>query len=243
MGEIGRPIAELLSNAVNVTGIDLIKELNLNHNSNLPVELLHLCIPYTNSFVEDALDYVENFQPEVVVIHSTVAPHTTEKLQSVLKIPVIFSPVRGLHTRMLYDLKRYTKFYSYYSTLKNDNAEIYPYRLKKIKVKSKFMSSPLVLEYAKILVDTTYYGWLITYSQITNKICLKEKIDYNEMWEFAYEIHKFLGNRPKMHPGYIGGHCVIPNLKLLNDDLLTWMIEHNEEYKKIIAKDVRLAVE
>ena len=30
----------------------------------------------------------------------------------------------------------------------------------------------------------------------------------HEMWLFSDEIHKLLGNRPKMYPGdYIGGHC------------------------------------
>jgi len=31
------------------------------------------------------------------------------------------------------------------------------------------------------------------------------------MWSFADEIHKFLGNRPKMFPGFIGGHCLDGN--------------------------------
>ena len=35
------------------------------------------------------------------------------------------------------------------------------------------------------------------------------------MWKFADEIHENLGNRPKMFPGIIGGHCVIPNLNLI----------------------------
>ena len=37
------------------------------------------------------------------------------------------------------------------------------------------------------------------------------------MWTFSDEIHKILGNRPKMYPGHIGGHCVIPNLELINN--------------------------
>ena len=47
------------------------------------------------------------------------------------------------------------------------------------------MSTTKTAELAKILVDTTYYGWLINYAQITKMICEKEGIDFDEMWKFA----------------------------------------------------------
>ena len=51
---------------------------------------------------------------------------------------------------------------------------------------------------------------------------------------FSDEIHKFLGNRPKMYPGFIGGHCVIPNLELINDEQF-WQIDklNNIYLKKV----------
>jgi hypothetical protein len=52
------------------------------------------------------------------------------------------------------------------------------------------------------------------------------------MWSFADEIHKFLGNRPKLFPGYIGGHCVIPNLELMDDYSLNQIKKINEYFKK-----------
>lgn len=152
MGEVGAAIGTLLGRAIPVTGIDLIAERNINHNLNLPVELIHICSPYKNSFVYDVVNYVTRFQPKAVVIHSTVPPHTTEKLQSMVKIPVIFSPVRGVHRRMLYDLKRYTKFYSYYNGHFNTkNTEIYLKRLRDVNVRYRFISTPLVLEFAKVI--------------------------------------------------------------------------------------------
>ena len=106
--------------------------------------------------------------------------------------------------------------------------------MKKCGIKTQKMSNPLTLELAKILCDTSYYGWLITYAQLTNMIALKHKVDYDEMWSFADEIHKFLGNRPKMFPGFIGGHCVLPNLDLINDDTLNLIKEINSDYTKIL---------
>ena len=88
------------------------------------------------------------------------------------------------------------------------------------------------MEKAKILVDTSYYGWLINYAQMSKVISVKHGIDYEEMWSFSDEIHKFLGNRPKMFPGFIGGHCVIPNLSLIDEELL-WQIDKiNSSFSK-----------
>jgi hypothetical protein len=65
-------------------------------------------------------------------------------------------------------------------------------------------------------------------------IASKLKVDYDEMWQFADEIHKYLGNRPKMFPGFIGGHCVIPNLELIDDKMLNLIREINLDYSRFL---------
>ena len=54
------------------------------------------------------------------------------------------------------------------------------------------------------------------------------------MWTISDEIHKFLGNRPKMFPGFIGGHCVIPNLDLMHNQTLNLIDTLNTKYAKTI---------
>ena len=66
-----------------------------------------------------------------------------------------------------------------------------------------------------------------------NKI-VKKDVDFDEMWKFADEIHENLGNRPKMFPGIIGGHCVIPNLDLINNKTLNLIKDLNISYAKKI---------
>jgi len=63
-------------------------------------------------------------------------------------------------------------------------------------------------------------------------IAIQHKVNYDEMWSFADEIHKFLGNRPKMYPGFIGGHCVIPNLDLVHNQTLNLIKKMNDDYLK-----------
>jgi len=242
LGEIGIPILQLISKTVIVTGYDinqkLINKKQFEKYASLDTCLLHICIPYTEKFIPNAISLYHKFKPKGIVIHGTVSPGTTHILQSKLPIPVIYSATRGVHKRMLYDLKRYTKFYAIESSAPQANwaSSTYSNMMKKCGVKTKKMSSPLTLELAKIVCDTSYYGWLINYAQLSNMIAIKNKVNYDEMWSFADEIHKYLGNRPKMFPGFIGGHCVIPNLELIKDDTLNLIREINSDHAKILKK-------
>ena len=245
LGEIGAPLLQLISKAVPTIGHDinqkLIDKKKLNKYNHLQTRFLHVCIPFTKKFIPNIISLFNRFHPEGIVIHSTISPNTTKKLQSVLVVPIIYSATRGVHKRMLYDLKRYTKFYAIDQHAPQGEliSSKYSRLMKKCGVKTKKMSDPLTLELAKIICDTSYYGWLINYAQLSNMIAIKHKVDYNEMWSFTDEIHKFLGNRPKMFPGFIGGHCVIPNLDLINDNTLSLIKEINSDYAKILKKRQR----
>ena len=237
LGEIGYPIFQLFLQVGPTLGYDKdpkqLKQKNLNLE-NLKTFFLHICIPYTKNFLKDVTNLSKKFKPDIIVIHSTISPYTTKQIQQSLDIPIIYSATRGIHKRMLKDLKRYTKFFSIYDWAPKSNwaKRQYSLKLKKAGVKSKKMSSPLVLEFAKIVVDTSYYGWLINYAQLSNMIAIQNNLDYDEMWSFADEIHKFLGNRPMMFPGFIGGHCVLPNLDLMHNQTLNLIKKMNDDYLK-----------
>jgi UDP-N-acetyl-D-mannosaminuronate dehydrogenase len=74
------------------------------------------------------------------------------------------------------------------------------------------MSSPEALELAK-LMETTYFGVLVSWAQEMNRFAGAVDADYWETTAFMEEIDFF----PPVvfEPGYIGGHCVMPNLELL----------------------------
>jgi len=235
MGEVGETLFDLLvDRKFDCVGIDLDDSKCKNYTENETIEnpqYLHVCLPgELTGFTDIVVNWVNEIKnAKVVIIHSTVKPGTTKSIQEKLSIPILFSPVRGVHRRFLDDIKKYTKFISF------DSAEIDS----KIKTdlenrfeKVDWMSTTKTAELAKILVDTTYYGWLINYAQITKMICEKENVDFDEMWKFADEIHENLGNRPKMFPGIIGGHCVIPNLNLVEYENLDVIKTINEMYEK-----------
>ena len=216
VGEIGRPILKLVSKQCMAIGYDTDPERTegrqLDKHEKLETEILHVCMPFSKKFETDIITLFDRFKPELIVIHSTIMPNTTARLQKRLPVPVLYSATRGVHSRMSKDLRRYTKYFALEKNAPRARwaAMKFTRLMKKCGVKTARMSSPVVLELAKIVVDTSYYGWLINYAQISKIIADKYTVDYDEMWEFADEIHKYLGNRPKMFPGFIGGHCLDP---------------------------------
>ena len=236
LGEIGYPIYKLLSKSGITVGYDVDEKLmdkkSFEKNKHIETSFLHICIPYNAKFDKNVILLNKKFNPKCIVIHSTIRPYTTQNLTQKLSIPVIYSATRGIHRRMINDMKRYTKFFSIEKDAPDSKwaSSEYSKLIRKSGLKVKKMSSPVTLELAKILVDTSYYGWIINYAQLTATIAQKHNVDYDEMWTFSDEIHKFLGNRPKMFPGFIGGHCVIPNLELYHDKTLNLINELNEKY-------------
>ena len=235
MGEVGETLFDLLlERDFDCIGIDIDTSKCRNYSENTTIanpEYLHVCLPgELSEFVDITLNWINKIEGlKAVLVHSTVKPGTTKDIQEKSKTLVLFSPVRGVHRRFLEDIKKYTKF------IASDNKEIeqgIKADLEKRFQKIDWMSTTKTAELAKILVDTTYYGWLINYAQITKMICEKEDVDFDEMWKFADEIHENLGNRPKMYPGIIGGHCVIPNLNLIDNKNLDMIKKINEVYEK-----------
>ena len=238
IGEIGKPILKLLSKNNITVGFDLnpdlIDERKFEMYKNLQTSFLHIAIPVSSKFESNLLQLYKKFKPECIVIHSTIGPGTIEQIQKKLDVPLIYSATRGVHKRMLKDIKRYTKFFaiSKNAPKKQWAIKAYSTKMKNCGIKTKQMSKPETLELAKIICDTSYLGWLINYAQFSNIIAQRYNVNYDEMWSFSDEIHKFLGNRPKMYPGFIGGHCVIPNIDLMHNQTLDLIKKMNNNYAK-----------
>lgn len=247
LGQIGKPIIQLISKATIVVGYDvnpqLFNQTKFAKFEKLETRFLHVCIPYTDGFVKNVESLYKKFKPKSMVLHSTVGPYTTKNLQTKLPIPIIYSATRGVHRRMLYDLRRYTKFYAIEPGTPSADwaSKEFSKLMRKSGVNTKRMSSPITLELAKIVCDTSYLGWLINYAQISNMIAIQHGVNYDEMWSFSDEIHKFLGNRPKMFPGFIGGHCVIPNLDLMHNQTLDLIRDMNNNYAKKVKSAKTIA--
>jgi hypothetical protein len=227
LGEIGEGIHQLLKNKRNVCGIDTRPYLtfgklrNYAKYTSTKLDMMHICIPYTERFNNIIAIYAQEFPTKALTIHSTVKPGTTKILSGVLEnlgTSVFYSPIRGVHSRMLSDIMRYKKFYA---TYQEDDTPFVECFKDACGLNIKKVDDPRALEIMKPLMDTTYYGWLIIFWQLVDKVCRKQHVSFDDMTAFTEEIQEFCGNRPKFYvdPKGIGGHCVLPNLELLEDIL------------------------
>lgn len=203
LGEIGGPLLKILAETHHAVGRD-IEDRPVDG-----VKVLHLCFPYTSDFVSSASRYIALYEPGVVVVNSTVVPGTTREIQEKTGVPAVYSPVRGKHARMTDELRRYRKFVAGISAQAVALVEAH---FAAAGMTTQRMSSPEALELAKLL-ETSYFGILVAWAQEMDRFAGAVDADYWETIDFFEEID-FL---PPVgfQPGYIGGHCVMPNLELL----------------------------
>ncbi|MFZ0340021.1 MAG: hypothetical protein WAL45_18475 [Terracidiphilus sp.] len=206
LGEVGRPLFELLSKSHRTVGVDIapvgeeVKE----------IDFLHVCYPFQiGNFVAETVRYIERFRPKITVINSTVSVGTTRLIADSTGTAVVNSPVRGKHARMLEELSHYTKFVGALDPAVGERAAQH---FQSAGLKTKVLSSPEATELAK-LTETTYFGLMIAWAQEIERYCDKTGANYEELISFYDEI-KFFPS-VKYFPGVIGGHCVMPNIEIL----------------------------
>jgi UDP-N-acetyl-D-mannosaminuronate dehydrogenase len=206
LGEVGGALAEVLER----TGPVLKHDLEPRDFSD-PVEVMHLCVPFTrqDQFEEIALSYIERFKPALTIINSTVLPGTTRAIAQRSGRPTAYCPVRGKHVRMVLDLLHYKKFVA---ACDLETARRAQEHFRQAAIQTERMDQPETLELAK-LAETTYFGVLIAFAQEVNRYAGAVGADYEQAVRFFQEVD-FLPHTPYF-PGFIGGHCVSPNINLL----------------------------
>lgn len=206
LGEVGKPLFELISERYWAVGIDITPPTE----DPTGADVLHLCFPFqVKDFVGEAARYINLIKPGITIINSTVEIGTTRKVADQTGTPVAYSPVRGKHSRMLDDLRKYTKFIG---GIDKSAASDAAYHFESLGLKTKIVSSPETAELAK-LTETTYFGLLIAWAQEVERYADRVGASYDEVASIYEEISFFPPVR--YFPGVIGGHCVMPNIELL----------------------------
>jgi UDP-N-acetyl-D-mannosaminuronate dehydrogenase len=227
LGEIGKPLFNLIAKAENekTIGID-IQPIEISES----VGIMHICIPFQleNGFVKTVTEYAKKYKPEIVVVNSTVTPGTSKSIEMSSSIPTVYSPVRGKHARMETELLLYTKFIA---GTNKEAVKIVDKHFKHVGMKTKIISNPSALELSKLL-ETTYFGLLVSWAQEMDRFAKQVNGEYSEITPFFEEISYL----PPVifQPGFIGGHCIMQNIKLLKSQLTSEYldtIEHSNEKK------------
>jgi UDP-N-acetyl-D-mannosaminuronate dehydrogenase len=220
LGEVGRPLFELIQKKHPAIGIDIDPERPLGRCA-----VLHICYPFGKNFVDTTARYIEQHGPALTIINSTVAPGTTREVYRLTGTPVSCSPIRGKHARMRDDLLRYTKFIG---GIDHESAAAAEEHFQSLGLRTKVLPSAEAAELAK-LTETTYFGLLIAWAQEVERYCEQFHVNYDDVATFYEEI-AFLPP-VKYTPGIIGGHCVMPNIEIMrtifDSELLDAIVSSN----------------
>lgn len=227
-GEVGKAIAKFYKNPK-------IKDLKRDDGLD-GVEVLHICLPWSDKFILISEKEIKKINPKISIIHSTVDLGVTLKLANKFKGMVVHSPIRGVHPFLYEGVKTFVKYIGADSKKSGDMAKRY---LESLGIKTKVLNSSRTSEALK-LWDTTQYGWMIILSKEIKKWCDINKVDFEQVYIDANktyaEGYKKMGRldvlRPylKNMPGKIGGHCVLPNCKILKSDISKIILEKNDTY-------------
>ncbi len=222
-GEVGVALKEVLGGRWSVE----IRDVEGGPKGSFGV--LHICFPPGKGFVRAAKNYVRQYHPEIVVVHSTVPVGTTRKIGQ----NAVHSPIRGVHPHLAKGILTFEKYFGGARALEAAAD------FEAAGVKTKTFPKPETTELLKIL-DTTYYGWNIVFAKEAKRICDELGLDFEEVYTEPNSDYnrgyRELGMpqvvRPvlKAMPGKIGGHCVIPNTKLLADWLTDTLRNRNDKY-------------
>jgi UDP-N-acetyl-D-mannosaminuronate dehydrogenase len=223
MGEVGQPIFQILSSSFECVGVD-IQPVDIGGNC----DVMHACYPFQMpDFVGTTVEYIRKYDPRLTVIHSTVAPGTTRKVHD--RLPgkgVVYSPVRGKHARMQQDMLFYKKFVAGFEA---DAVKQARNHFEKAGMQTDVFRSPEIAELSKLL-ETSYFGVLIGWAQEVERLAAEVDGSFDEVVSFIKEVD-FLPSH--IVPGFIGGHCVMPNIAILRQqftsDFLDAVVKSNRE--------------
>ena len=215
LGEVGKPLFEIIKTQHKVFGIDIDLAAPLNR-----CDVMHICFPFADQkFVSQVVEYIGRYQPALTIINSTVAPGTTRRIAVASGTPVVNSPVRGKHARMQEEMLHYTKFIGAIDPQSGQRAVEH---FESVAIRTRLLNSPEATEIAK-LTETTYFGLMVAWAQEVERYCREVGARYEEVVSFYEEIKFF--PPVKYFPGVIGGDCVMPNIEILLQNFPSGLLE------------------
>ena len=222
LGEVGMALTKVFK----CDGEDKFQDIKAEEKQ---YNFLHIAFPYSETFIDDVKKYQDEFNPKYTIIHSTVPIGTSAKLG------VCHSPVRGVHPHLADSILTFKKFVGGEDCFEIAS-EFKKYRVDCLCVRDSRQTEALKL------IDTTQYGYLIMLNKEIKHWCDKYDLDFNIIYTLANETYndgyskmfrpEVLRPYLKYMEGQIGGHCVMPNAKLLMEytpiHCAEWVIEEND---------------
>lgn len=215
-GEIGRAVKEVISGYDKVDTYDIIQEEPLTFDTS--TDILHICFPYTDDFIDQVRKYVKDVKPWHVVIWSTVPIGTTGEIKG-----AVHTPVEGRHPNIARSIRDSVRWIGTEDETEGRFIELY---FKNMMLRPRLIDDSLFTEALKLL-STTEYGVNIEFARykkhVADSIGMDFELakewnrDYNKLYRnigMAEKFQKYILDAPT---GPKGGHCVTANAQILQE--------------------------
>lgn len=219
-GEVGTAIHHVLLDGFEVRLRDVY---STDHD---PADVLHIALPWSDSFERVVAGYVEFYKAKLVVVHSTVPVGTCRRMGAV------HSPVTGRHPNLEEGVRTFRKFFG--GERGEDAANLF----RQVGVDVEVVPDQETTEAGKLWA-TLQHGLLVTIQKEMYEYCRRvgadPQIAYVAMNAAYGEGYRALGEKyvlPVLRdvPGRIGGHCVLANARLTDTPLARVLLELDEAH-------------
>ena len=212
-GEIGKGVKGFYDRFHDIDVIDLNYT---QHSYELEYDIMLVAIPYSERFVEIITEYQERFKPKGTIIFSTVAIGTTSQIKN-----AVHAPIEGKHPHLEDSISLWKPMIGGY----NKYVEKWFNAIDKPRV---YVDNPEITEAMKML-STSYYGVMLEYFRYANSVLEKfggNKDHFNEYTNNYNNLYQEMNmanfTRPifyQVPEGNLKGHCVVPNSRILDQQL------------------------
>lgn len=218
-GQVGTAIAQVLQTRHEVYLRDI-------EPSGPPkAQVLHICFPWSEGFKDAVQDYVFSYDPDLVIVHSTVPVGTCAS------IGAVHSPVRGRHPFLAEGIRTFVKFFGGPRAV--DAAAFFQYCGVEVRCVPRAEDTEagklweLVQYGLQIVVEKQMWAWCQKYGLDFDTVYTEFALTYNRGYEALGEAQF---RRPIIThvPGPIGGHCVLQNARHLEHPLAKYVIRAGE---------------
>lgn len=196
---------------------------------------LHICFPYSDKFVTAVQAYMEKYRPEHVIVYSTTAIGVCEQIGD----KVVHSPVEGRHPELEMSIRMMERWLG---TSDIKEGQYFTGFFMGRGISCRVVAHPNYTEALK-LMSTSKFGINLVFADYQAGVAEEIGMDFQLVKDFDKEYNKLYRNigmdwaqryildAPN---GKIGGHCVVPNAKLLNTQFPSVLLN------KIIEKEIIL---
>lgn len=231
-GEIGKGVYEVFSPYHTIHRIDREYIDGVDPGG---YDALLVAIPYESDFIDIVKDYQALFAPHLTIIFSTVAIGTTTQIPN-----AVHSPVEGKHPDLAESIRIMPRFVG---GVNEGNADLLAEFFGGLEDYTVVpMTDSRHTEFLK-LRSISLYGVNIEFARYTAEVCadLGMAWEYVKAFDAAYNmLYAQMGmlqyQRYILEPpeGNIGGHCVVPNSKILDKQYPSLFLKEINRDKEVV---------